>query len=167
MNCREWQVWAGNAARAMQERHELAEPASNYFQIRWLLELHRRVVLASCVSLSPPQAAGLVHSAARPLPTRLASLGSCGGPILSPKGGTRGKRARLALTGPFRPSSPQAPYRSLPRRAGKLIHSAAAPLPTEPASLGFGGAPFFPAAFGYFSPVKSTSPKGSPLIGAD
>ena len=123
MNCKSFQVWAGNAARVEGKRHAGHRTGKQLLSNTVADELHRRLVLASCVSLSPPQAAGLVHSAARPLPTRPASLGSCGGPILSPKGGTRGKRARLALTGPFR---------------------ACCPL----------------AAFGYFSPEKSTSPKG-------
>ena len=42
MNCRSLQVWAGNAARATQERNRTAEPASNYFQVRWVIEPHRR-----------------------------------------------------------------------------------------------------------------------------
>ena len=37
----------------------------------------RRLVLASSISLTPPQAAGLVHSAARPLQTANASLVCC------------------------------------------------------------------------------------------
>ncbi len=38
-------------------------------------------------------------------------------------------------------TSSQASYHSLPGKAQKLIHSAAPPFPTEPASLGFGGNP--------------------------
>ena len=45
------------------------------------------------------------------------------------------------VTVPGALSSPQAPDPSLPRGAGKFAPSAAAPLPTEPAPLGFGGAP--------------------------
>ena len=111
MNCKSFQVWAGNAARVEGKRHAGHRTGKQLLSNTVADELHRRLVLASCVSLSPPQAAGLVHSAARPLPTRPASLGSCGGPIFSPKGGTRGKRARLALTGP---SAPVAPWRALP-----------------------------------------------------
>ena len=44
---------------------------------RWSGRLHHRVV-ASSVSLAPPQAAGLTHSAAPPFPMRPASLGSHG-----------------------------------------------------------------------------------------
>ena len=55
----------------------------------------------SSISLAPPQAAGLVHSAAPPLKIAIALLA---------------------------PSSAQAPYPSLPRKARKLIHSAAPPL---------------------------------------
>ena len=106
MNCSCVQVWAGNAARVTQGRHAEHRTGKQLLSGSVTIELHRRVVLASCVSLSLPLAAGLVHSAARPLP-----------------------------------SSPQASYRSLPRRAGKLIHFAAAPLPTKgvPPSA---GAPF-------------------------
>ena len=68
------QVWAGNSARATQEGNRTAEPASNCFQVRWIIEPHRRRTYSER------------------------------GP---------GKRGRLALKGPFRPSSPQASYRSL------------------------------------------------------
>ena len=42
MNGRRLQVWAGNAARAKQLRRQTAEPASNCFQVWWVIELHRR-----------------------------------------------------------------------------------------------------------------------------
>ena len=87
MNCSDFQVWAGNAAWVTQERNRTAEPASNYSQIRRLLEPHRRRTYSER------------------------------GP---------GKRGRLALTGPSAPGSP--------------------------------------AAFGYFSPVKSTPSETVPLI---
>ena len=35
---------------------------------------------ASCISLAPPQAAGLAHSAAPPFPTKRTSLALCGSP---------------------------------------------------------------------------------------
>ena len=78
------------------------------------------------------------------------------------KRGYQGETGAFAPERALRASSPQASYRSLPRRAGKLIHSAAAPLPTKgvPPSA---GAPF-PAAFGYFSPVKSTPSETVSLI---
>ena len=43
----------------------------------------RAFVLASCISLAPPQAAGLVHCAARPLQTANAVLVCCLVPFLS------------------------------------------------------------------------------------
>ena len=43
----------------------------------------RRLVLASSISLAPPQAAGLVHCAARPLQTANATLVCCLVPVLS------------------------------------------------------------------------------------
>ena len=43
----------------------------------------RRLVLASSISLTPPQAAGLVHFAARPLQTANATLVCCLVPFLS------------------------------------------------------------------------------------
>ena len=43
----------------------------------------RRLVLASSISLAPPQAAGLIHFAARPLQTANATLVCCLVPFLS------------------------------------------------------------------------------------
>ena len=48
---------------------------------RWCAR--RDCVLASCISLAAPQGERLAHSAARPFPTRPASLGSRGGPLLA------------------------------------------------------------------------------------
>ena len=52
----------------------------------------RRSVLASCISLALPQAAGLVHSAARPLQTANAALVCCLVPFLSCQKACRGGR---------------------------------------------------------------------------
>ena len=148
MNCSGLQVWAGNAARATQERNRTAEPASNYSQIRWVIELHRRRTSSSqaayrsacrkrqasftpllvlsprrrkrhiprfrrkakarsfCCGSSPRER----RSAFRGVPG-FASLGFGGAPI---KGGTRGKRARLALKGPFRACCPMASFAYFP-----------------------------------------------------
>ena len=95
------------------------------------------LVLASSISFAPPQAAGLIHSAARPLPTWSYDLAGapCAIALCEAIGFLQARITGLCPA-PFRlPSSSQAPSRSLPRQARKLTHSAAPPLPTRSSDL--------------------------------
>ena len=116
MNCKNFQVWAGNAARAKGERHAG----------------HRtgKQLLSSSVATwtPPPQDASL-------------------------KGGTRGKRARLALKGPFRACCPMASFAYFPslesRPPEAVPPQVLSKLALFPSSAPFGGT--FPPGEGFFS----------------
>ena len=91
------------------------------------------------LSLSP---AGLYRyrkaPAGRLLPSRRALLYLFRGAAYHSSGFTRAicsSSSCFWVTSEGAPSSPQAPHPSLPRRAGKLARSAAAPLPTRPGVL--------------------------------
>ena len=146
MNCRNFQVWAGNAARAEGERYaghrtgkqllsslaadECTAASSSQAAYRsacrkrqasftplLVLSPRRRKrhiprfrrkakARSFCCGSSPRER----RSAFRGVPG-FASLGFGGAPI---KGGTRGKRARLALKGPFRACCPMASFAYFP-----------------------------------------------------